>query len=65
MKIDSSTALDETARRSAPRMPATGPAIERASQPVTATAAMPHRAMNPITATGSARDRNAAGARSR
>ena len=41
MKIDSSTALAETARSSAAIRPASGPPIERASQPVTATAATP------------------------
>src|SRR5436190_6144779 len=65
MKIDSSIALDETANRSAARRPAIGPAIDRASQPVTATAATPPSAIQVVTATGSACDSAAAGARSR
>ena len=63
MKVDSSIALDEIAITTAATIPATGPAIERASHHVTATAATPARAISATTAVGSAPDRKAAGAR--
>jgi len=65
MKIDSSIALEDTARRRAASRPAIGPAIERASQPVTITAATPPSAIQVVTATGSPPESAAAGARSR
>ncbi len=64
MNVDSSTALPDTARRSAATMPAIGPAIARASHPVTATAITPPRAIQAVTAVGSAPETRAAGARS-
>ena len=53
MNVDSSTAAVETAIARPATMPATGPAIERASHQVTPTAAIPASAMAATTASGS------------
>ena len=52
MKVDSSIAEAETAIRSPATIPATGPAIDRASHHVTPTAAIPNRAICQVTASG-------------
>ena len=65
MNVDSSTALADTAISVAATMPATGPPIDRASQPVTPTATTPPSAIQAVTAVGSTPETAAAGARRR
>ena len=62
MKVDSSTALAETAIRKPAIKPAIGPPIERATHHVTATAATPESAISPTTHVGSPPPSHAAGA---
>ena len=65
MKVDSSIAEAETAINSPATMPATGPAMERASHHVTPTAAIPNSAICHVTASGESPPVNAADGASR